>query len=123
MEDSEIKKTKDKMNELKQHYGKIAFGLSVVVTIIVAYIILHYLAYPEFARNLAGGFTVAFPLYLKHEVFVYFSHIFSEEDKTDKKAIFLNRHTTEIQNRHTTGIQNMTLKQWYNTSVTYKKNN
>jgi hypothetical protein len=59
------------MNDIKQHYGKIALCLSIVVAIIDAYIILHYLAYPEIARNLAGGFTVAFPLYLKHEVLVW----------------------------------------------------
>lgn len=51
----------------KRHYGKIGLGLSITVAIIDLYIILHYFSFPEMARSF--GFTVAFPLYLKHEVF------------------------------------------------------
>jgi len=96
------------MNDLKQHYGKIALGLSIVVTIIVAYIILHYLAAPALARYLAGGFTVAFPMYLKHEVLglsvfasvlaaiAYFIEDYliepSKEDTLSKASAFLTRY-------------------------------
>ena len=57
-----------RMNELKKHLGKIVLGLSIIVAVIDAYVILSYFALPAWERQFIGGVGNAFPLYIKHVV-------------------------------------------------------
>ena len=49
--------------------GKTVLGLSIVVAIINIHIILRYFKMPGWIREFAGGDIVAFPLFLRHDVF------------------------------------------------------
>ena len=50
----------------KSAYGKTVLVVAIIAAVVDIYIILHYFSFS--GTNLIGGFSNAFPLYLKHEV-------------------------------------------------------
>ena len=55
-----------KIDFKKSAYGKIVLVVAIMAAVVDIYIFLHYFSFS--GTNLIGGFSNAFPLYLKHEV-------------------------------------------------------